>query len=333
MAEGNVGSTGGDGRNEGAELRPGYVAPADPVPHKGTPQPIVQMMGVLLLIMCAAVLIFEIYTVFWGFGEIWSKLDGVRLGVLILTPSPDILMYLTGTWAKLYYLFIVVAVLVSFALLIYASRSGIKDLLRFKTDKIHLMPIYSVVTLFAAVIAFNIVVNMLITYFGDAPSSPSFGLPWQEQYSSIYASVWEEILCRMLMIGVPIAIYALWRNEKGSWKRIFGGFEMNAAAIVLILISSAIFAYAHVDGWDVYKTIPTFAAGLAMGYLFVKYGIYAPIMLHFLINYMSSFEWVLGDAGIILTGLLILATIVFGAVFFVVHVKHGLEYMKKVLKL
>ena len=47
------------------------------------------------------------------------------------------------------------------------------------------------------------------------------------------------------------------------------------------------FGFAHSFNWDLYKVLPAFLAGLAMGYLFLKFGLYAAIMFHFFTDYLS----------------------------------------------
>jgi membrane protease YdiL (CAAX protease family) len=159
---------------------------------------------------------------------------------------------------------------------------------------------------------------------------PEFDDTWIDWYGLLNASVWEEVLCRLCMIGIPMAILGLLMKEKKSWKCLFGRFEMSGAAVVFIIISSLVFGLAHLQGWDVYKIIPTFVTGLAFGYLFVKYGIYASIMLHFLVDYSSSFIWVLGDiTGEALSVLFIFGMAVLGIVFLVRYTIHGFNFMKR----
>jgi len=289
-----------------------------------------RLFGLILLFTCTAVLFFEIFTVFWGFGTIMPVIGDYSLSIFILTPSPYVILEISGAAANLYYMFIVVAVTVSFVLLVYTSRNGMKDVLCKRTDKLDDIPLYAVATLFAADISFNMILNIFLMASGNTPTvPPSAGPYWADWYSFLNATVWEEVLCRIGMIGVPLAVIGLMLKEKGSWKRLFGRCEMDRTAVVLILISAAIFAYAHLDGWDVFKIAPTFVGGLALGYLFVRFGIHAAIMLHFLINYLSSFEWVLGDtAGTALIGLFILMVLVLGTVFFVQYATRGCRYVR-----
>ncbi|MDR0309243.1 MAG: CPBP family intramembrane metalloprotease [Candidatus Methanoplasma sp.] len=114
----------------------------------------------------------------------------------------------------------------------------------------------------------------------------------QEMYSLVQASVWEEVITRMVYIGLPIMVISLIiTRRKESLKCLFGGFGMSWAAVVLIMISSVIFGFAH-SGWGyTWKIISTGISGTFLGYLFVRFGIYASILLHFLVDYLQSFLW------------------------------------------
>jgi membrane protease YdiL (CAAX protease family) len=78
--------------------------------------------------------------------------------------------------------------------------------------------------------------------------------------------------------------------------------------------------------------IPTFICGLALGYLFVRFGLYASIMLHFLIDFLSSFTWVfdglMADA---MLGLFILAMVALGVPFIILYAVRGIRHLGKLL--
>jgi hypothetical protein len=165
---------------------------------------------------------------------------------------------------------------------------------------------------------------------GNEPGVPDIGFPWQEQYSLLNASVWEEVLCRVLMIGLPLMIVGFLMNDRTSWKRLLGRFEMDNVAVLFIIISASIFAYAHLSGWDVFKLVPTFVTGLALGYLFVRFGVHAAIMMHFLIDYLSAPAWLLGDdVGNMIVGLFFIVVIFLGAVLFAWYVQRSIRFVKE----
>ncbi|MDR0791303.1 MAG: CPBP family intramembrane metalloprotease [Methanomassiliicoccaceae archaeon] len=295
---------------------------------------IIRMVGVIVLLMCVPFLFFEVFTMFWVMDGIISNIGDYLIPILFLTPSPIALGYIHGIVAQSYYIFLVVAVLVSFIIIMYDSREGLKELFESKINKVTETPIYAVVTLFAATIAFNIILNMFLVASGNEPKVPDIWddpnyEPWMLHYDLLNASVWEEVLCRVLMIGLPLMLLGVMRTDKAAWKRLFGRFEMDRAAVILIIVSSAIFAYAHMGGWDALKIIPTFVTGLALGYLFVKYGVHAAIMLHFLVDYSSAPIWVFGDdMGEPMVLLFILGVVFFGAALFVWYLIRSVRFTR-----
>ncbi|MDR0198737.1 MAG: CPBP family intramembrane metalloprotease [Methanomassiliicoccaceae archaeon] len=313
--------------------------PASPpaAPKDDTLTNIVRIAGIVTLIACTAMLIFEICTVFWGFGDIWANVGSVDppiVQIFVVVPFIVRLFSLTGALANAYYLFLVIAVLVSFVLLMYNSREGFAGVLKGKFDKLDGMPLYAVVTLFVMYLSLNMILIFIVTAFGYDPAVPPMPDGWELWYLLLNASVWEEIICRVLIIGIPLIILGYSAGENGSLKRLFGRCDMNKAAVVLIIASSAIFALAHAGGWDLFKVIPTFVSGLALGYLFVRYGLHAAIMLHFMVDYLSSFVWVYDSlTADMMLGLFILAIIVLGIPFILLYAKRGYEYVKEMFSL
>jgi membrane protease YdiL (CAAX protease family) len=97
-----------------------------------------------------------------------------------------------------------------------------------------------------------------------------------------------------MFIGVPMMLisFAVTR-KKESLRCLLGGFGMSTTAVVLILISGVIFGLAHSSGWDgqAWKILTTAIMGIFLGYLFVRFGLYAAILLHFITDYFQAFYW------------------------------------------
>ncbi len=146
--------------------------------------------------------------------------------------------------------------------------------------------------LFLAVISFNIIYNQILAW-GQVPVHiPDFSAlsNWALIYNFTSAAVYEEIISRILLIGIPLYIvHAIFRKlQKPKRNYIFGGgFEINKLTILLILFSSITFGLAHAPGWDHWKVIPTSVSGFALGYLFLRKGIFAAILLHFTVNFLT----------------------------------------------
>ena len=142
-----------------------------------------------------------------------------------------------------------------------------------------------------------------------------------DTFSYAQASVWEELITRVLLLGVPLLIVAIVMNKVKDPKHYIlgGGFQFGKPELALLVISSAMFGFAHSFSWDLYKVLPAFFAGLAMGYLFLKFGLYAAIMFHFFTDYLSISISVWPNNTGLETGLslLILVFVAVGIIYFV----------------
>lgn len=109
--------------------------------------------------------------------------------------------------------------------------------------------------------------------------------------SLAHASVWEELITRVLLLGLPLLLihFAGRGKLEQPWPRyvLGGGFTLEGAAIPLLLFQAAVFGSAHLWGWDAWKVPSATVFGIALGYLFLRYGLAACIALHFLVDYLS----------------------------------------------
>jgi membrane protease YdiL (CAAX protease family) len=96
------------------------------------------------------------------------------------------------------------------------------------------------------------------------------------------------------------------RSFNDSDPAIFPGYTseslraraMRPPVFVFLALSSLIFGYAHYAsgaGWGPGKVSEAALAGLALGYLYVKYGFHASVLLHWSINYVGSVYAFLGQ--------------------------------------
>ncbi|WP_455393119.1 CPBP family intramembrane glutamic endopeptidase [[Eubacterium] cellulosolvens] len=146
--------------------------------------------------------------------------------------------------------------------------------------------------LFLAVFSFSWIFYQVLSFAQVPTRTPDFSSlsTWLYIYNLTSAAVYEEVISRVLLIGLPLfIIHALiGKLKRPKFKYLLGGgFETNKLTIFLIIFSSLTFGLAHAPGWDYWKVIPTFISGFALGYLFVRKGIFAAILLHFSINFLT----------------------------------------------
>ena len=193
----------------------------------------------------------------------------------------------------IYYLFLAVALVISYIFMMGSSAKTFAKELIFGKPAKH-SPLYTVGGLFCAVLVITKIWYSFANIIHANPTVPNFSdnVPfWEVAFGYAQASVWEEIVSRLLLIGVSL----LWidlifrRNKLQTPYRYFIGGKLNFGPVEcgLIVFSALMFGFAHLEIWDFWKVPPAFIVGLAFGYLFVRFGIYAAIMLHFSLNFLS----------------------------------------------
>ena len=274
------------------------------------------IFGLLLLVS------FNIIVLVWGIGQVLPNVMNHGTYLFIILPWLVDIFKVTNVGLSVYYLFLVVAIGASFVWMLKKSLHKFGHELMFQVHEEGHSPLYMIATLFFAVIAFNILFYVAIGLFGGSANTPSEGADlWQILFSYAQASVWEELVTRVLWLGVPLLLIAIATNKVKDPKHYIlgGGFQFGKAELLFLLVSSAMFGLAHSFNWDFYKVLPAFFAGLAMGYLFLRFGLYASIMFHFFTDYLSiSLSiWPNNNGLANGLGLLILVFIAVGVIYFV----------------
>ncbi|WP_026069072.1 CPBP family glutamic-type intramembrane protease [Methanomassiliicoccus luminyensis] len=290
----------------------------------------------LALLILTAV---NVVILLWGMGLVYPHLD-MHVTLYVIVPFIVPIYELGGGISFfLYYAFLAVAITASFLWMMKKSVRPAADELAFKEPKGGHSPLYVIATVFMAVISFNIIFNLMVTTGGATPSTPDFNSRevWTLLYSFAHASVWEELISRVLLIGIPLLIvdYVIssGKADRGmkKWHRYFlgGGFSIGRKEAFFLAFSSTMFGLAHVFSWDFYKVIPAIVGGLAFGYLFLKLGLYASIMLHFMLDYLSIPLSVFPDStGLTLTiGLLMIAWIFIGIPYLIRYAARGIGWI------
>jgi len=297
--------------------------------------------GVTSVVVFALLLLvsFNVIVLIWGVGQVVPNVDGHSTSLFIITPWLVEILRVGDSGLAIYFVLLVAAIVASFIWMLKKSLHKFAHELTFQIHDEGHSPLYMISTLFFAVIAFNIIFYLIVDLTGTSPSVPSQGAElWEVLFSYAQASVWEELITRVLLLGVPLFLVAIALNKVKDPKHYIlgGGFEFGRAELALLLFSSAMFGFAHSFNWDLYKVIPAFLAGLAMGYLFLKFGLYASIMFHFFTDYLSiSTSIWQNNTGLQMgLGLLILLFIAIGAIYFVHYSIKAIELFtgKKLIK-
>ncbi len=139
--------------------------------------------------------------------------------------------------------------------------------------------------------------------------------PWYIVFSLANASVFEEVISRLLLIGLPLFAASLvlrtrwllrYRNTPhrgryllGSFRYLYGGNVTRDAPLptligagILLAFSSALFGLAHAPGYGDWKILPAAVGGLALGYLYLRHGLATAILAHFAQDYFAAIFFV-----------------------------------------
>ena len=259
---------------------------------------------------------------------------GNTLFLIIPWADPLVPLFEVSGWSfALYHIFLVFAIGFSFVWMVLRSYGTFrKELTLNKPEEGH-SPFWIVGTVFFAVLAFNSIYAIALMLMGVEITTPDFPSKelWQLLNGFASASVWEELITRVLYIGVPLLLIDLaMHKRKGLWRYFLGGgFDFGGKELALIWASSGIFALGHIVYWDTWKIVPTWMAGIAFGYLFLRLGLYACIMLHFTVDYLTIPLDLSGNAALValLLGLLILFWDFLGSVYLVAYVNRIIRFL------
>jgi hypothetical protein len=298
-----------------------------------------RLLGSLIWLASILAFIFLLCTLiivlFYGLSSIVPNIlaSGDQAHLFLITPMPISYAVLEGYWFVGWFVFIFISILLSFIVLFYrdskptwkAIKQPMSDLKSRLGSK---SAISMIAQLFLALLFFNFAFVLMLGLFGVEQETPSFGdwPSWRMLYDLANASVYEEIITRILFIGIPLFLvhFALGVPMKGrSHKYLLGGgFELGRGTIFLLIFSSSMFSVAHVFSWDLYKIPTTFLAGLALGYLYLRKGIFASILLHFSFNYLSATAILIQDnlPVAMFIGLISILLAVLGSFFFIFYV-------------
>jgi hypothetical protein len=231
---------------------------------------------------------------------------------------------LTGTSLQMYFAIIAAIAIASVIVFIYESRVVFKIDQEDYLETARKTPAYWLGLLLGSTIVIELIINFIMGLLGYNPSTPGWivdmTLP-EMVFSFTKAAVWEEVAFRLLFIGVPMTIVAFCYRQKDGLRYLFGGTGVTKLGIALMVISALLFAYAHVDGWGLWKMFPTIVGGLAFGYLYVRFGIHVCIVAHLINDYSTIWANMFGPIG----SLMFIAIVLLGIVCIPILVKKTMD--------
>jgi hypothetical protein len=219
--------------------------------------------------------------------------------IFVVFPIPILLFYLYGPAAGLWHVFLVAVILGSVIDVARRHLKGAIDKIMRISDGFEAPALsedngyFTLARLFSAGIFIVLFTVLISNALGTEPSTPGFTQDPEELLMLLaHASVWEEFVTRILLLGFPLYVvhqYGRGRLEQPARAYFLGGkFTLDRPAVALLLFSSAVFAIAHIPGWDLWKVPDVLFGGIALGYLFLRYGLSHAITLHFMTDYLEQ---------------------------------------------
>lgn len=293
--------------------------------------------GVIGTLFFVVLLIIELVYALYGFTYI-PQMNTVLIKspFYFITPFFVGVYAISGPWYGIIYVLCVIAATVSLAYVLKTSGTFTNEL-RLKSRGIQSSTLFLVGTMVMAYYFISVVVELVLLGTGTPVTSPDFAAaPWyMNVWGFVFAPVWEEIAARVLLIGLPLLIVAFVSRSRDRpwWKYLAGGnFAMKPIPVFFLILSSVMFGLGHWlagSGWGLWKIFPATLAGLFMGFLFLKKGLFAAIIFHFGVDAQTLL--LLGPtANAAVTdfvGVVAVIWVVVGAIFFIYYLLLAMSHV------
>ncbi len=259
-----------------------------------------------------------------------NLMAGVQVPFYVIALPFVFIKYLPVNYEYYWIIFLVIAVLIAFIL----SSFDFYKYVRKKDERFGKFTELLVLTISFTYLTYFI--SMAVTSQQNPFGNPIGNTPTNYVLLSLlHAPVYEEIVYRVFLLGIPAFIVNfIYYREKIPWYRAFigGKFQMNMGTIAFLLLSAFFFGSAHLVSWDISKFPSAFLAGIVLGFIFLRYGLYMSITMHFIIDFMGSYSYINGPLWIYLTiisALILLIWFVTGLPYYWIYLRTVFRPAKK----
>ncbi len=301
--------------------------------QKSPVRPVFKAIAAGVMITLVVWILVAFVALIYGVGIVVPDIQDDALGTFRLFIAVPYLLFfasLSGTALIVYYFFLIAAISASLAWVFIFSAKGYFGELSMKAKAREHSPLFEICALMFATFFLNFVI-VLVTGAANSNTPGTDQSTSQLLFELANASVWEEIVVRVLFIGVPLIFIDLYRRKprKDWYAYVLGGkFTIGIPETVLVIFSASMFGVAHyLGGWGEWKIPAAGIVGVAFGYLFLRFGIAASIALHFTFDYLSMPGEVFNQDLTIVLGILLLVWLAAGAVFTGYYVMRIIEFL------
>jgi len=197
--------------------------------------------------------------------------------VFIIIPIPVALFELPGIFTYYYLIFLLLLITAFFIYSILNLSSTKENSAIFKIGEFFAFNLFLSIVYFEFINSIGQPVHVPIT------TSVPFYINF---YELTNAGLYEELISRVLYIGIPLFLYYRYKGIRLPWYRMIwgGNYKLGKPEIIVWIISSVIFGIAHSTAWDWSKTPQAMLGGFLLGYLYLRYGLFADVLFHYSID-------------------------------------------------
>ena len=146
---------------------------------------------------------------------------------------------------------------------------------------------------FSILILVSALINTVQEKFGIVITPPTATNDLIQFFYVSLAPVMEEFGFRLLLIGIPLfALYSNRSSLKYFLKSLWNPDNLNICdskkAILLIVFVGVLFGFAHIafgESWSHGKFAQATASGIILGWVYLRYGFVASVLIHWATNY------------------------------------------------
>jgi len=246
------------------------------------------LFGIAVFVLLTVI---EFTGVFVYFPKIIDCTEGMSLCLQFYITGTN-LVWISGNTLKMYWIGIIILELTCFmyAVLCYLTDMKAKKMASEDTA------LHGTVYMFSLILFISMLYSLVCIVLNCLPDTS-----WMDSYSNEMmilmlseAGAYEELIYRVVVIGLPMAVIGIaYHKDIKCVKYIFGGFGMNRIALMLLIIQAALFGYAHLTGWGWSKVPVAMFTGVILGYIFIRWGLYASIMAHASLDLTVAAQYIL----------------------------------------
>ena len=234
---------------------------------------LVYFMGLLWIIMVLLDILYSLKI----YGMDLKKFMNLPFIVFVIIPTPVPLFELPGIFTYYYMIFLLLLITIFFIYAIMNLSINRENSALFKIAEFFALNLFLSIVYFEFINSIGEPVHVPIT--NSVPFYINF-------YELTNAGLYEELITRVLYIGIPLFLYYRYKGIKMPWYRIIwgGNYRLGKPEITVWVISSVIFGIAHSAAWDWSKTPQAMLGGFLLGYLYLRYGLFADVLFHYSID-------------------------------------------------